>query len=80
MEANFRTNATAGSSRPSNNTATQQSKGTAQTQSSSQSHAAVSMAPPVVGDTTSSATPHMCYDKIPCTLDLLLAFYLSCLS
>ncbi|KAG2039565.1 WD40-repeat-containing domain protein [Suillus americanus] len=47
---------TAGNLRPPNSTVTQQSRGTTQTQSSSQPHAAVS-APPVV-NTTSNTNPH----------------------
>ncbi|KAG1865544.1 hypothetical protein DFJ58DRAFT_743344 [Suillus subalutaceus] len=42
-----------------NVTVTQQSSGTAQAQSSSQSHAAVSTVPPVVSNTTSSTPPHV---------------------
>ncbi|KAG2370338.1 hypothetical protein BDR07DRAFT_12190 [Suillus spraguei] len=54
----MRTNATAGSSRPPNSTLAQQSGGTAQAKSP-QSHTAVSTAPPVVGNTASSTTPHV---------------------
>jgi hypothetical protein len=37
----------------------QQSTGMTQAQSSSQSHAAVSTAPPIAGNTTSSTAPHV---------------------